>query len=53
MNFFLFKTGLFEIEQDSLVFKGESPSATLEICLKIVHWMMWNILNRTSQAFAN
>ena len=37
MNFFLFKTGLFEIEQDSLVFKGESPSATLEICPKIVH----------------
>ena len=46
MNFFLFKTGLFEIEQDSLVFKGESPSATLEICPKIVHCMI------TSQGYS-
>ena len=41
-DFFLFKTVLFEIEQDSLVFKGESPSATLEICPKIVHWEIWD-----------
>ena len=32
------QTGLFGIGQDSLVFAGESPSATLEIWSKIVHW---------------
>ena len=31
------QTGLFGIGQDSLVFAGESPSATLEIWSKIVH----------------
>ena len=31
------RTGLFGIGQDSLIFAGESPSATLEIWSKIVH----------------
>ena len=31
------QTGLFGIGQDSLIFAGESPSATLEIWSKIVH----------------
>ena len=32
-----FQMGLFRIGPDSLVFKGESPSATLEIWPKSVH----------------
>ena len=44
-----FQTGLFGIGRDSLVFKGESPSATLEIWSKIGHCtdIYWD-LNFTS-----
>ena len=38
------QTGLFGIGQDSLVFAGESPSATLEIWSKIVHCELYLIL---------